>query len=142
VTQVTDVSFWVFALQFGLRSFTDGVIFPVMVVKLQQPITLRHCLSHVPFKGSSQLMGFFYGVHTMFDLIHRFKGQCIAYGGGTLVSLWSKAVSAVGSLPEMTFPQLTINDLIGIGGLLVITGRLAFDIFVYIDKRKQRNQEE
>lgn len=78
----------------------------------------------------------------MFDLIHRFKGQCIAYGGGTLVSLWSKAVAAAESLPEMTIPQLTINDLIGIGGLLVITGRLAFDIFVYIDKRKQRKQGE
>lgn len=78
----------------------------------------------------------------MFDLIHRFKGQCIAYGGGTLVSLWSKAVSAAESLPKMTLPQLTINDMIGIGGLLVIAGRLAFDIFVYIDKRKQRKQGE
>ena len=65
-------------------------------------------------------MGLFYGVPSMFDLIHRFKGQCIAYGGGTLVSLWSKAVAAAESLPEMTLPQLTINDLIGIGGLLVI----------------------
>ncbi len=28
------------------------------------------------------------------------------------------------------------------GGLLVITGRLFFDIFVYLDKRKQRKEEE
>ena len=78
----------------------------------------------------------------MFDLIHRFKGQCIAYGGGTLVGLWSKAVAAAESLPEMTILQLTINDMIGIGGLLVTAGRLALDIFVYIDKRKQRKQGE
>lgn len=78
----------------------------------------------------------------MFDLLHRFKGQCIAYGGGTLVGLWSKAVSAAESVTSMTFPQFTVSDLVGIGGLLVIAGRLAFDIFVYIDKRKQRPQGE
>lgn len=77
----------------------------------------------------------------MFELIHRFKGQCIAYGGGTLLSFWSKAVSAAESMTSLTFPQFTINDLVGIGGLLVIAGRLAFDIFVYIDKRKQRRGE-
>ena len=87
-------------------------------------------------------MGLFYGVPSMFDLIHRFKGQCIAYGGGTLVSLWSQAVSAAEKLPDIPIPELAINDVVGIGGLLVITGRLFFDIFVYLDKRKQRKEEE
>jgi len=78
----------------------------------------------------------------MLDLLHRHAGQCIAYGGGTLVSLWSQAVSAAEKLPDIPIPELAINDVVGIGGLLVITGRLFFDIFVYLDKRKQRKEEE
>lgn len=116
-----------------------------MVVILQLAPIVQTFSVYIPchlFQRPISPMGLFYGVPSMFDLIHRFKGQCIAYGGGTLVSLWSKAVAAAESLPEMTIPQLTINDLIGIGGLLVIAGRLAFDIFVYIDKRKQRKQGE
>lgn len=78
----------------------------------------------------------------MFDRLRYFQGQLIAYGGGTLVGLWSKGVSAAESVTSLTFPQFTVSDLVGIGGLLVIAGRLAFDVFVYIDKRKQRQQEE
>lgn len=87
-------------------------------------------------------MGLFYGVPSMLDLIHRFKGQYIAYGGGTLVSLWSQVASSAEKLPDIPIPELAINDVVGIGGLLVITGRLFFDIFVYLDKRKQRKEEE
>lgn len=77
----------------------------------------------------------------MLDLLHRHAGQCIAYGGGTLVSLWSQAVSAAEKLPDIPIPELAVNDVVGIGGLLVISGRLFFDIFVYLDKRKQRKEE-
>lgn len=78
----------------------------------------------------------------MLESLHRHTGQCIAYGGGTLVSLWSQAVSAADKIPDIPIPELAINDVVGIGGLLVITGRLFFDIFVYLDKRKQRKEEE
>ena len=77
----------------------------------------------------------------MYDRLRYIQGQIIAYGGGTLVGLWSKAATAADSLAE-TLPQFTMNDLIGLGGLLVIASRLVFDIFVYIDKRKQRKQGE
>lgn len=75
----------------------------------------------------------------MFDRLRNFQGQVIAYGGGTLVSLWSQAVSAVEHIPEMT-ADMTTNDVIGIGGLVVIAGRLVFDVVVYIDTRKQRRK--
>lgn len=78
----------------------------------------------------------------MFDLLHRHAGQCIAYGGGTLVSLWSKAAAAAEAIPDIPIPELAVSDMVGVGGLMVITGRLAFDVFVYFDKRKQRKEGE
>ena len=77
----------------------------------------------------------------MFDRLRYIQGQIIAYGGGTLVSLWSKAAAAAENL-DVTISHLTVNDVIGLGGLLVIAGRLVFDVFVFIDKRKQRQRED
>ena len=128
-----------------LKRWELGCTFLVMVVILQLAPIVQTFSVYIPchlFQRPISPMGLFYGVPSMFDLIHRFKGQCIAYGGGTLVSLWSQAVSAAEKIPDIPIPEPAINDVVGIGGLLVITGRLFFDIFVYLDKRKQRKEEE
>lgn len=87
------------------------------------------------------LMGLFLWCLSMFDRLRYFQGQLIAYGGGSLVSLWSSAATAANDLTS-SIPNLTTNDLIGIGGLIVIAFRFVFDVFVYFDKRRKRNQEE
>jgi hypothetical protein len=86
-------------------------------------------------------MGLFLWCLSMFDRLRYFQGQLIAYGGGSLVSLWSSAAKAANDLTS-SIPDLTTNDLIGIGGLIVIAFRFVFDVFVYFDKRRKRKQEE
>jgi hypothetical protein len=77
----------------------------------------------------------------MLDRLRYLQGQLIAYGGGSLVSIWSNAAKAATDLTT-SIPDFTTNELIGIGGLIVIAFRFFFDVFVYFDKRRKRKQEE
>lgn len=79
----------------------------------------------------------------MFELLRRHTGQCIAYGGGFFLSLWSGLVQAAEKALSIPLPEPSaLNAYVGIGGLVAIFGRLFFDIYVYFDKRKQRKQGE
>lgn len=75
---------------------------------------------------------------TLFERLHSRLGQLIAYGGGGGLSMYSKAVAAAVVPPN---PPMSINEVIGIGGLVLVTIRLAFDIYVYLDKRRRRDKE-
>ncbi|KYO58420.1 hypothetical protein [Vibrio parahaemolyticus] len=76
------------------------------------------------------------------DVIERFhdwKGRVIAYGGGTGVSVFSNEVAAKAqhaAESAAAAPDVTYANLISLGGLLVIAGRLAFDIYVHFDKKR------
>lgn len=76
--------------------------------------------------------------------VQEWKGRLIAYGGGSSVSVFSGTVAAKAqeaSDAALAIPEITTANLISFGGLVVIAGRLAFDIYVYVDqKRKKRNK--
>ncbi|UPR55295.1 hypothetical protein ITG09_24280 (plasmid) [Vibrio cyclitrophicus] len=79
----------------------------------------------------------------LFERFHEWKGRLIAYGGGTSVSVFSNEVAAKAQQAAETAassPEITTANLISLGGLLVIAGRLAFDIYVHFDK-KRKNRE-
>lgn len=79
----------------------------------------------------------------MFELLRRHTGQCIAYGGGFILSLWSGLVQAAEKVLSVQLPEPSaINAFVGVGGLVAIFGRLFFDIYVYFDKRRRRKEEE
>lgn len=79
----------------------------------------------------------------MFELLRRHTGQCIAYGGGFFLSLWSGLVQAAEKALSIPLPEPSaMNAFVGVGGLVAIFGRLFFDIYVYFDKRRRRNKEE
>lgn len=79
----------------------------------------------------------------MFELLRRHTGQCIAYGGGSVLSLWSGLVQAAEKVLEVPLPEPSAVNAIGVvGGSVAILGRLFFDIYVYFDKRRRRKEEE
>tara|TARA_R110002033_G_scaffold171199_1_gene218052 strand:+ start:22310 stop:22585 length:276 start_codon:yes stop_codon:yes gene_type:complete len=77
-----------------------------------------------------------------------FKGRFIAYGGGSGVFVFSnevaaKAQQAAEMAQQIPDPTLTVQTMVSIGGLVVIAGRLALDIFKEIDKRRNgKNKSE
>ncbi|WP_412497274.1 hypothetical protein [Vibrio fluvialis] len=80
------------------------------------------------------------------DLIQKlqeWKGRLIAYVGGSGVSLFSNNVAANAKQvaeAAATNPDVTLANLISLGGLIVIAGRLAFDIYVHFDKKRQQQE--
>ncbi|MNH76115.1 hypothetical protein D3C73_283770 [compost metagenome] len=78
----------------------------------------------------------------MFDRLRQLQGQLIAYGGGSGLGIYSKALSAATSLTEPQTSTLTPEQWCAVIAALVIVGRFVFDIFVYFDKRQQRQQED
>ncbi|MBW3517459.1 hypothetical protein KO537_22485 [Shewanella sp. NKUCC01_JLK] len=79
-----------------------------------------------------------------------FKGRFIAYGGGSGIFVFSnevaaKAQQAAEMAQQIPDPTLTVQTMVSIGGLVVIAGRLALDIFKEVDKRrngKNKNKSE
>jgi hypothetical protein len=75
-----------------------------------------------------------------------FKGRFIAYGGGSGVFVFSNEVAAKAQQAAevaQQIPSLTVQTMVSIGGLVVIAGRLALDIFKEIDKRRNgKNKSE
>jgi len=70
-----------------------------------------------------------------------FKGRFIAYGGGSGVFVFSNEVAA--KAQQIPDPTLTVQTMVSIGGLVVIAGRLALDIYKEIDKRRNgKNKSE
>ena len=77
------------------------------------------------------------------------KGRLIAYFGGGGVAGYSADVSAIGKTSEMVTkapdsllkihitPWLTVGDVLTVVGSLVVIGRLAFDVYCYVDKRRR-----
>ena len=77
------------------------------------------------------------------------KGRLIAYFGGGGVAGYSADVSAIGKTSEMITqapdsllkihitPWLTVGDVLTVVGSLVVIGRLAFDVYCYVDKRRR-----
>jgi hypothetical protein len=70
-----------------------------------------------------------------------FKGRFIAYGGGSGLFVFSnevaaKAEQAADLAQQIPDPTLTVQTMVSIGGLVVIAGRLALDIYKEIDKRR------
>ncbi|EIU6870662.1 hypothetical protein L5169_004799 [Vibrio parahaemolyticus] len=79
----------------------------------------------------------------LFERFHEWKGRLIAYGGGTGVSVFSNEVAAKAQQAAETAaasPEITTANLISLGGLLVIAGRLVFDIYVHFDKKRQKRE--
>lgn len=79
----------------------------------------------------------------LFERLHEWKGRLIAYGGGTGVSVFSNEVAAKAQQAAETAassPEITTANLISLGGLLVIAGRLIFDIYVHFDKKRQQRE--
>ena len=79
----------------------------------------------------------------LFERLHEWKGRLIAYGGGTSVSAFSNEVAAKAQQAAETAassPEITTANLISLGGLLVIAGRLIFDIYVHFDKKRQQRE--
>ena len=79
-------------------------------------------------------------VKTFLENLHEWKGRLIAYCGGTGVSVFSETVAAKAQQSSelaTSSPDITIANLISIGGLVVVIARLIFDIWVHFDKRKQ-----
>lgn len=75
--------------------------------------------------------------------LHDFKGRLIAYGGGSGVSFFSNEVAAKAQQAAesaASSPDITLANLISLGGLLVIAGRLVFDIYVHFDKKRQERE--
>ncbi len=68
-------------------------------------------------------------------------GRIIAYGGGSGIFVFSADVAAKAQqtaelaqqLPNSTF----LPSVISLGGLVVVAGRFAFDVFKYFDQRRQ-----
>lgn len=74
------------------------------------------------------------------------KGRLIAYGGGSGISIFSNEVAAkaqeaadMAAIPTSAF---AISTLVSVGGLLVVVGRLVFDIWKYLDERQRRKKTE
>ncbi|GCF89244.1 MULTISPECIES: hypothetical protein [Shewanella] len=70
------------------------------------------------------------------------KGRLIAYGGGSGISIFSsevaaKAQEAADMAAQIPTSAFTISTLVSVGGLLVVAGRLVFDIWKYLDERQQ-----
>ncbi len=71
------------------------------------------------------------------------KGRSIAYGGGGGISLFSievaaKAQEAVDMAAQIPASTFAVSTLVSVGGLLVVAIRLVFDIWKYLDQRKQK----
>ncbi|HFG1968374.1 TPA: hypothetical protein ACGF6M_001640 [Vibrio cholerae] len=87
-------------------------------------------------------------ISTLFDWWQRlqeWKGRLIVYLGGGGISLISESVTAranevaeaAASLPDpMTFNPYTAT------GLVLVGGRLVFDVFVYLDQRRLKKRGE
>ena len=92
------------------------------------------------FRGAFFISESFRMIAKSIEKFHEWKGRIIAYGGGSGVSTFSGSVAAKAQQATeaaLTSPDITIANMASIGGLLVIAGRLAFDIWVYFDKRKR-----
>lgn len=79
----------------------------------------------------------------LLERFHEWKGRLIAYGGGTGVSAFSNEVAAKAQQAAETAaasPEITTANLISLGGLLVIAGRLVFDVYVHFDKKRQKRE--
>ncbi|MCG6308977.1 hypothetical protein K6U49_10315 [Vibrio alginolyticus] len=73
--------------------------------------------------------------------LHDFKGRLIAYGGGGGVSLFSNEVAAKAQQAAQTAastPDITLANLISLGGLALIAARFIFDVYVYFDKKRAK----
>ncbi|EGQ7740908.1 hypothetical protein NAL94_23825 (plasmid) [Vibrio alginolyticus] len=82
-------------------------------------------------------------IANLFESFQEWKGRLIAYGGGTSVSVFSNEVAAKAQQAAETAassPEITTANLISLGGLLVIAGRLVFDIYVHFDKKRQKRE--
>lgn len=72
------------------------------------------------------------------------KGRIIAYGGGSGIFVFSADVAAKAEAAAQLaqqMPSTFLPSLISLGGLVVVFGRLAFDIFKYFDQRRQGRKE-
>lgn len=72
------------------------------------------------------------------------KGRVIAYGGGSGIFVFSADVAAKAqeaAQMAQQMPSTFLPSLISLGGLVVVFGRLAFDIFKYFDQRRQGRKE-
>lgn len=72
-----------------------------------------------------------------------FHGRLIAYAGGSGLFVFSNEVAAKAQqtaevAQQVIAPEMTVQTIVSIGGLVVIAGRLALDIFKYVDQRKQK----
>ncbi len=73
--------------------------------------------------------------------LHDCKGRLITYGGGSGVSFFSSEVAAKAQqAAESTAasPDITLANLISLGGLALIAARFIFDVYVYIDKKRSK----
>ncbi len=76
----------------------------------------------------------------LIDTAQEWKGRLIAYLGGSGVTAIStqtnaainSSIDAAVSVP----PEITLTTWISLGGLIVIAGRLVFDVWCYFDKRR------
>ncbi|WP_136487859.1 hypothetical protein [Vibrio sp. H11] len=81
------------------------------------------------------------------DLLQKYqewKGRLIAYVGGSGVSLFSNNVAAnAKQIAESTVhnPDVTLANLVSLGGLVVIFARLVFDIYVHFDGKRRKPKE-
>jgi hypothetical protein len=76
-----------------------------------------------------------------------FQGRFIAYVGGSGVFVFSnevaaKAQQAADMAQQTPIGPFTISTVVSVGGLVVVFGRLAFDVFKYFDQRKKRKRGE
>ncbi|PSW53035.1 hypothetical protein [Photobacterium leiognathi] len=74
---------------------------------------------------------------TACEHVSEWRGRVIAYIGGGGVSLFSHEVAASVEQTSVNVHELSFANWISLGGLAVVVCRLAFDIYVHFEKKRQ-----